>query len=506
MLTSSDLLGVSDEAVWNYGEAVRLIAENNGLHRVKFIRLWDLLDHPGPWTKEFYLTHAPCIRRELLYRYRDSYSEADTARKSDNDLRMTHRSYIEFVSKDLAYSPLLTDLTPEERESTINGIAKSMMNRWKSFASALESNRKDFVRLSIHDSTGKQKLSMSLIPQGRGAIGPTPWHSAVAIELDGTYRTVHASEVRDTHELVYVNERPSHYRAKSDIFNWKADGLEVTFQHLYPCGMYIRPASATTDNPTTSIRTIPMQKVRKLAQTFSPVVLRGFSNSKDEALYLSKAHELGEIMTWIFGQIARVKDAGETTKDANNVTSNEAMPMHFDGVFRFVDHVDPETGEVKKVMKPPGYQFFTCITAAPKGTGEGYTLFADSRLFFRNMPTPWTLERAEKATWDLWNDGFWSAKQTGLPLVIRHKETGAPCLRFHEPWTNTKFSKFYVTIANDDQSFVNVFKKLIYDHRVCLRFEWEEGDLLVSDNTSMMHTRTAYTSDCDREMWRIHVD
>ncbi|KAF2278852.1 putative pyoverdine/dityrosine biosynthesis protein [Westerdykella ornata] len=504
-LVYNDLLGVSDEEVWDYGEGVRRIAEERELRHIKFIRLWDLLDHPGPWTKDFYLTHASCIRREMVYRYRDPEFEADMASKSDDDIRLTHSGYLKGVAKDLAYSPILEGLSPEEKDLKVQSIAKSMMARWRAYANALEANRKEYVRLSIHDSAGKNsKLSLSLLPQERGKMGYTPWHSVIAIELDGSYRTVHASEVRDTHDLVYVNGRPSHFRAKSDIFDWKADGLDVTFRHQYPTGIYIRPANVSAEKPAPSIRDLPMKKVRKLSQTFSPIVLRGFRETTDEQLFLAKGHELGEVLTWTFGQILKVKDSGETDKDANNVTSNEAMPMHFDGIFKFIDHTDPVTGEVKKVLTPPRYQYFTCISTAPKNTG--FTLFANSRLFFRHLPAPWSLERLSKATWDMVNDGFWSAKQIGLPLVVKHKETGASCLRFHEPWTNTKFSKYYITIENDDQSLIDVIKQVVYDHRVCLRFEWEEGDLLINDNVSMLHTRTAFTGDCDREMWRIHFD
>ncbi|KAF2108932.1 putative pyoverdine/dityrosine biosynthesis protein [Lophiotrema nucula] len=503
-LVYNDLLGVSDDAVWDYGEAIRSVASEKGYRHLRFIRLWDLLDHPGPWTKDFYLAHASCIRRELLYRYRDVDFETNMATKSNEDIRMTNKTYVDFVSKDLAYGAVLAGLEPTEKETQISSIAKSMMGRWKAFASALEANCKDFVRLSIHDSTGQGKLSMSLLPQAKGEVGLTPWHSAIAIELDGALRTVHVSDVEDTHDLVYTNGRPSYFRARSDIFDWKADGLNVIFEHLYPTGIFIRPANVSASKPAPSIRALPMKKVRKLSQTFSPIVLRGFSESTDEELYLAKGHELGDVLTWTFGDILKVKDTGDTTKDANNVTSNEAMPMHFDGIFKFVDHTDPETGEIKKVLTPPRYQYFTCISTAPKG--DGYTLFANARLFFRYLPAPWSFERLEKATWDMVNDGFWSAKQTGLPLVVRHKETGAPCLRWHQPWTKTKFSKYYVTIENDDQSLVDVINALVYDYRLCLRFAWQVGDLLINDNVSMLHTRTAFTGDCDREMWRIHFD
>ena len=426
------------------------------------------------------------------------------ANRSDEDICMTKKTYIDFVAKDLEYSNVLANLTEHERVSKVANIAKAMMGRWKAFASALETNKPNIVRLSIHDSTGKGKLSMSLLPQAKGDIGLTPWHSVIAVELDGTFRTVHVSEVEDTHDLVYSNGRPSHYRARTDIFDWKVDGLDVTFEHIYPTGIFIRPATVSASKPVPSIRTIPMKKVRKLSQTFSPIVIRGFSESTDEELYLSKGHELGEVLAWTFGQILKVKDSGEKSSDANNVTSNEAMPMHFDGIFKFVDHTDPDTGEIKKVLTPPRYQYFTCISTAPKG--DGFTLFANTRLFLRYLSAPWSQERLEKVTWDMVNDGFWSAKQVGLPLVVRHIETGAPCLRWHQPWTKTKFSKYYVTIENDDQSLIDVINTLVYDYRLCLRFSWQVGDLLINDNVSMLHTRTAFTGDCNREMWRIHFD
>lgn len=488
------------------------MAEENSLHGVKFIRLWDLLDHDelGQWTKDYYLQHASCIRRELLYRYRDVDFEVDMSRKSDADARLTYQSYTAYVAEDLTHSPALQGLTAEAKEQRVHEIAKDMMLRWKAYGAALQANRGDYIRLSIHDSANrKEKLPISLLPQERGSKGLTPWHSTVAVELDGSYRTVRTSEVRNTYELVHDEDgRPSHYRAKSDVFDWHADGLDVTFEHLYPTGIIIRPSPSLGKDSATapSISTLPMRKIRRLSQTHSPIVLRGFSSSTDESLFLAKGHELGDILTWTFGQILKVHDSRETDKNANNVTSNEAMPMHFDGIFKFVDHIDEVTGEVKKVLTPPRYQYFTCISTAPKG--DGYTLFAASRLFFRYLPSPFSLERFEKATWSMVNDGFWSAKQVGLPLVVRHKETGAPCLRWHEPWTKTKFSKYYIEIENDEagQDIVNVINKLVYDYRVCLRFEWQQGDLLVNDNVSMLHTRTAFTGDCDREMWRIHFD
>lgn len=500
----SDLLGVPDEAVWTYGEAVRAIAHEKNLPHLRFIRLWELFEHTGVWDKAHYLTHAPCIRRELIYRYGDSEFDPEMAAKTNEDVRITLASYEKFLRKDLAYDLRYAALTEDERAVKFQEIAKQMMLRWRAYGAAMEANKSELVRLSIHDSAGKGKLSMALVPQQeKGVIGHTPWHSAVVVELDGSYRTVHAAEVGAEYELVLKDGRPFCYRAKSKLFDWTDSGLDVTFEHLYPCGLIIRPV-VPKGSSAPSMEAIPGKKVRDLSNNFSPVVMRGFAGTKSEANYRSKADDLGKVLSWTFGEIFKVVDTREVEKKANNVTSNEAMPMHFDGCFKFVEHTDPKTGETKKVLAPPGYQYFTCISTAPEGTG--YTLFANSRLFFRHLSQPWTVERMEPVTWQMENDGFWSNKQTGLPLVKRHPVTEKPCIRWHQPWTETKFSRYRVTIENDEQALVDVVNKLVYDYRVCLRFTWNEGDLLVNDNVSMLHTQTPYASKCDREMWRIHFD
>ena len=61
-------------------------------------------------------------------------------------------------------------------------------------------------------------------------------------------------------------------------------------------------------------------------------------------------------------------------------------------------------------------------------------------------------------------------------------------------------------IENEDQAIVPMVDTLLYDRRVCLRFSWNQGDILLADNSSMMHTRTAFPGGSERELWRIHLD
>jgi hypothetical protein len=293
----------------------------------------------------------------MVVRYRDLEFEADMAKKSNEDVRMTHAGYLKAVSKDLQYSPVLADLDPEARELTVQSIAKSMMGRWKAYAAALEANRTGYVRLSIHDSKGGSKLSMALLPQARGAIGFTPWHSTVVVELDGTYRTAHVSEVRDTYDLVCVNGRPSHYCAKTDMFDWKAEGLDVDFKFLYPTGLRI------TSKDGASFGDIPAQKARKLANSFSPVILRGFSGVQDRSLFEAKGKEFGTTLP---------KQEG--------------------------DAVSP---------------YSLVRTPAAVATSAETTRFVNSRLFLRYLPAPWTPEKVHELVEP--------HKETGVPCVKRNR-------------------------------------------------------------------------------------
>ncbi|KAH8807447.1 putative pyoverdine/dityrosine biosynthesis protein [Xylogone sp. PMI_703] len=512
----NDLLDVPDSDVWAYGEAVRDMAKRKKFEDIQFSRLSDILDtHPRLGTNShppsaeenriYNLTHAGCFRRELVARYEPAGFDAKQAIRDDIDTRLTYRGYLRFLKKDLEHREDIRNdadgnpLSAKKYDKVISAIAQRMITRGAAFAGAIRAVYGDCVRLSIHPTLAINKFPVQLIPQEQGTFGPTPWHSSIAVGLDGSFKTGHVEDLSKTYDVVLQNGQPYFFREKSDLFDW--GDLKVEFEHLYPCGLIIRPVEGSP-----SARSIPIEKVRQLSVNLSPVVLRGFSDTLEESVYVEKAHEAGKVLPWTFGIIQKVKDAGDNTKAGNNVTSNEGMPMHFDGMFKFEERTDPVTGEVTKVQIPPGYQFFTALATAPEGTG--YTLFASSRLFFQYLRSPYNAERFEKIRWGMDNDGFWNAKLKDLPLIVRHPVTNAPCLRWHEPWdeTKTKFSTCKVTLANDDEEIIDVVTKLLYDYRVCLRFTWNVGDWLVSDNTSMLHTRTGYTSGCERELWRIHFD
>ncbi|KAF2848073.1 Clavaminate synthase-like protein [Plenodomus tracheiphilus IPT5] len=517
-LVYNDLMGISDEEVWEYSTAVRGMIVEKELKYVDTLRIVDILgtheEKGQDLTREEYLLHAGCYRRELVAMWAPKDFDSREAVRTDKDICMTYKGYIKFLTKDLAHSKLRERMqgtsNPNKRfKKEIEQLAYKMIYRGKAFAAAIASSCKGYVRLSIHPSIGETKLSVPLIPPPAGAPLMTPWHASVVVGVDGSFRLAHADQVRDTHDLVLKNGRPYHWRERSELYDF--GDLKVEFEHLYPCGLIIRPAPGASTKP--SFREVDMKKIRELSQMQSPVVLRGFSETTDRELFISRAYDLGEVLPWTFGVLQEVKDHGRKDKAHNNVVSNEAMPMHYDGMFKFITQKDEngedmkdENGKDIKINIPPKFQYFTCIETAPKGTG--YTLFAASRLFFKYLPAPYTAERFEAVRWRMDNDGFWDAKIADLPLVVRHPVHNTPCMRWHEPWpaSKTKYSTCEITIENDSQEICDVVTEMLYDRRVCLRFSWDQGDILVSDNTAMLHTRTEFTGESDREMWRIHFD
>ena len=171
---------------------------------------------------------------------------------------------------------------------------------------------------------------------------------------------------------------------------------------------------------------------------------------------------------------------------------------------------------------------FTAVTTSPKDTG--FTLFSSSTQVFKHLPHHLSLDYLRGLTWSVSTSSFNATVLRGLPLVADHPTTGQPCLRYHEPWpqSKTKFEQTLVEIENaddtnddanegpglgldlalgrDGKAVCEALDGLLHDRRVVYYHAWEKGDLLVSDNILAMHTRSDFTAGCDRELWRKHFD
>ncbi|KAI1357745.1 Clavaminate synthase-like protein [Xylaria arbuscula] len=482
-ITYNDILGVSDLEVWRYGQHLRQMAEENNCRCIRFSRICDLVGTEyasETLTEAMYLEKAPEFRVLLEANGPVDFDVIDSI-ENDPDILRTYRGYRKFLETDLTRG----GRSKSQQGRLIGDVAKAMITRGKAFAATISSRYPDSIRLSIHPSGDINKVLIAVLPQDNETVA-TPWHGALVRNLDG----------RTTYHTLFL-----YFRERSEAFDWP--NMNVTFEYLYPCGIIIRPANGYQY----PLSMVDMQKVRKLAMGCSPIVLRGFANTKNEQEFVAKAWHLGPIVPFRGHTIEVVKDESNNDPTSNNVSSAEAMPMHYDGIF-VTKMVKDEAGIERKVITAPHFQYFVSQSAAQPG--DEYTLFASSDLLARYLPKNNPIERLEKLKWTCRTHGFFASTLEDMDLVMRHPERNTPCVRWHEPWPQwrTKFGHTDITIDNDrgSQKVVNLINRLTYDRRVCLRFSWNEGDVLVNDNFAMLHTRTSFSTEHPRELWRIHTN
>ncbi|KAF1951536.1 Clavaminate synthase-like protein [Byssothecium circinans] len=422
-LVYNDLLGVPDPVVWNYGKQLRALTKARNYQHIDFARLKDLLavDHlTGDFDDMSYAAAAQGWEEVK----RESYV------KDDENKRLTYCGYLKFLELDLAsLYPIDESRTKNKFKKGVQKIAETMLKRGEAFARAVRENVPNHVRLSIHPSTGEDKISINVLPVSNTV---TPWHSCVGFKLDGTVIAGHRAMFEEMKDMDLATQ-------------------SMIFEPLYLCGIMIRPANGSK---ALTIQDIDALKVRALAKLNLPVVLRGFSQTKDRDQFITKAYELGKPTTWKFGLVLE-----------------EWMPFHFDGLFK-TEKRKREDGSESLVPNPPRFQLFTAVTPSPKDTG--FTLFASSKLLFQHLPSHLPLKLLRSLTW--------------------------------KPQEKTRFDLTSVEIENGDQSACDTLEEPMHDHRVCYWHTWEEGDVLVNDNISMMHTRSSFEAGVARELWRIHFD
>jgi hypothetical protein len=246
---------------------------------IKLIRVMDLLGYTdgSPLTKEQYMSLVDKSRADLESQFGNPDQSIRQMIKEDNDTLMTYRGFIRFLETDLRYSPIAAHTkSGSHYRRVVKEVAMKMMVRAESFTKIIQAKCPEHVRLSIHPSSGAVKLSVPLLIEKNNPKGfpRTPWHSSIAVGLDGGYTSVHSKDVRYTHDLVIKDGRPWCYREKSDLFDL-GDNIEI--EHLYPCGIEVRPRPSSSTS-STRLGKMAREKLAKLAAMQS-VKIVGFSNA-----------------------------------------------------------------------------------------------------------------------------------------------------------------------------------------------------------------------------------
>ncbi|KAF5598634.1 transferase family [Fusarium pseudocircinatum] len=202
---------------WAYGEALRALAVKKGFNQITFSRLKDLagLELPEKMSEIVYVANATNFRRYLLNKYGKEDYDINYEIATNPDTLMTYCGYKRFLESDLQHIfPTGENRSHNGYRRDVKYLAKEMMIRGCAFAGAIKAAFPNHLRLSIHQSTGEHKVSLSLLHTKTGYT--TPWHCCVALMANGEWLSAPMSDFQNDpcFDIVYEDGRPSYFREK----------------------------------------------------------------------------------------------------------------------------------------------------------------------------------------------------------------------------------------------------------------------------------------------------
>jgi pyoverdine/dityrosine biosynthesis protein Dit1 len=125
---SEDILGVSDEDVWNYGQSLREMAASNNCQYIRFARMFDLVGSASDkLDKSLYLEKAAHYRELIQTKVPAGFDVVD-AIVNDPNTTKTYTGYKKFLMSEREERPGRSR-SQMERENA--EIAKAMVTRGK---------------------------------------------------------------------------------------------------------------------------------------------------------------------------------------------------------------------------------------------------------------------------------------------------------------------------------------------------------------------------------------
>ena len=225
------------------------------------------------------------------------------------------------------------------------------------------------------------------------------------------------------------------------------------------------------------------QEILNLVDEHKLVLIRGLRQFERGELLSFAADQAEDLVHWSFGPVMDLKVDEQTE---NYLFSHEAVPFHWDGAF----HVEP------RVL------VFQCLQAPVAGAG-GETLFCDTETLLGEV--------AEQARWQKIHLSYETEKKAHYggkfsgPMVRRHPTKGTPILRYAEPVTSRLNPVSLAVEGAEQSSLVREMKRHLYNPRFTYAHQWQDGDLLLADNFSLLHGRRAFTHASPRHLRRVQI-
>lgn len=261
--------------------------------------------------------------------------------------------------------------------------------------------------------------------------------------------------------------------------------MKITQTH--PFGLMIEP-----ENKRKNIESLNVHELRDFVRQESIVTLRGFESFQNSNEFSTYCEEFGEVSVWPFGKVLELV---EQNNPADHIFDHSYVPMHWDGMYR---------------TQVPEFQIFHCVSAPQLDQG-GRTTFSH---------TPLAIAHTETATRRLWEKAtitykrkmeFYDSK-TVAPIIDKHPEKGFPVIRYCEPpfegdenFVNHSEFEYEGISCGEIKLLHSTLRDALYNPKNFYAHTWQTGDVVITNNYTLLHGREAFTSGAARHLRRVHV-
>ncbi|MEU3526879.1 TauD/TfdA family dioxygenase [Streptomyces sp. NPDC038707] len=272
--------------------------------------------------------------------------------------------------------------------------------------------------------------------------------------------------------------------AAADYPCGSTETTKLTHTPLRPFGRIVEAAGGGA-----RIEDLPVERLVRWTEESRVLVLRGFQ-LLTEREFADYARRWGEVLRWDGREVV---DLVVQDNPKNYLFDSGDVPFHWDGAFADAD---------------PRYFFFQCLDVTPGAGGE--TVFCDTSRVYRDaddaLRERWSRISLTYATDKVVHYGGRVTER----LVTQHPATGLPVLRFAEPLApETYKNPVHVTVHGVDEpeagDFLAALAERVHRPEYCYAHDWQAGDILLADNFSLIHGRTAFTGPTRRRLQRVEV-
>ncbi|CAM1343969.1 TauD/TfdA dioxygenase family protein [Tenacibaculum amylolyticum] len=263
--------------------------------------------------------------------------------------------------------------------------------------------------------------------------------------------------------------------------------MDFKITKLQPFGVLLEPIQGKEH-----IRDIAINELKELLSNEHLIALRGFKTFDNVEEFTSYCETFSEISIWPFGKVLELIQH-ENPKD--HIFDNSYIPLHWDGMYR--EQV-PET------------QVFHCVNA-PGINNKGGTTFVNTKMILENTSEE-VLTSWEKISCTYSRKMEFYDSKTIAPILTKHPKRDYTVIRYCEPPSNNDASfinhpGFEVTGISKDEvpDFIQNLNNTLYAPENLYTHQWETGDVVFSDNHTLLHGREAFNKNAPRHIRRIQL-